>query len=51
MTIFTIIGLVTIIGLGWHWFNKRPALKGTPARTWPASRGKFGAKPKLTPLF
>jgi hypothetical protein len=48
MIVFTIIASVCIVGLGWLWFNKKPGLKGSPPRTWPASRGKMGAKHKLT---
>ncbi len=48
MNVFVIIGLVCFVAIAWFWL-KKPALKGTPARTWPASRGKTGAKPKLTP--
>ena len=47
MNIITIIALVGMAVLGWLWF-KKPSLKGAPARTWPAARGKMVAKPKLT---
>jgi hypothetical protein len=47
MNVFIIIALVCIVAMAWFWL-KKPALKGVPARTWPASRGKLGAKPKLT---
>jgi len=48
MNVFIIIAVVCIVGLVWLW-RRNPGLKGpgTPARTWPASRGKSGAKPKL----
>ncbi len=49
MKLLIIIFLVCIAALAWFWL-KKPALKGVSARTWPASRGKFGAKRKLTPL-
>jgi hypothetical protein len=49
MNVFVIVALVCFVALAWFWLNKKPALKGSPARTWPASRGKPGAKPKLTP--
>jgi hypothetical protein len=47
MNVFVIIALVCSVALGWFWL-KKPVLKGTPARSWPASRAKAGAKPKLT---
>jgi len=47
MNVFLIIALVCIIALAWLW-PRKPGLKRTTARTWPAARGKMGAKPKLT---
>lgn len=47
MNIFTIIALVCIVPLLWIWLSKSGSkVKGTPARTSPASRGKFGGKPR-----
>jgi hypothetical protein len=48
MDVITIIVLACVFALAWHCL-KKPALKGPPARTGPASRGKLGAKPKFTP--
>ena len=48
MNVFIIIALFCIVGLSWRWLNKKPDLKGSPSRTRLASRGKTGAKPKLT---
>jgi hypothetical protein len=45
MKVFIIISLAGMVGLAWLWL-KRPSLKGT-SRTWPTSRGKTGAKPKV----
>ena len=42
-----IIAVVCIVAVASFWHNK-PALKGAPARAWPASRRKAGAKSKLT---
>ena len=50
MTVFTIIALVCIVGLGWHWLNKKPVLKGSPARAWP-NRVKPAAKRKFVVPF
>lgn len=47
MNVFIIIALAGLVALAWLWL-KKPALKRAPARAWPASRGKLGAKPKLT---
>jgi hypothetical protein len=47
MNVIIIIALVCFVALAWFWHNK-PGLKGVPARSWPAARGKAGAKPKLT---
>jgi len=47
MNVITIIALACVVALAWYWL-KKPALKGTPARTWPGSRAKLGAKPKFT---
>lgn len=41
-----IIALVVIVAMALFWHEK-PALKRTPARTWPAFRGKKGAKLRL----
>jgi len=42
MNVFIIIALVCIVAMGWLW-HRKPRLKGAPARTWPAGRGKMGA--------
>ena len=46
MKLFIIIVLMCLAGLAWVW-PKKPGLKRTTARTWPAGRGKTGLKPKL----
>jgi hypothetical protein len=51
MIIFTIIALVCIVGLGWFWLNRKPALKGSPARTWPPNRVKLTPKRKFVVPF
>jgi hypothetical protein len=48
MYVFMIIAVVCTVAIASFWHNK-PALKGAPAHTWPASRDKAGAKSKLTP--
>jgi len=50
MNIFIIIGLVCLVALAWFWL-KKPALKGLPARTWPAARVKTGPKRKFIVAF
>ena len=47
MNVIVIIALVCTVALTWRWL-KKSGLKGSPARAWPASRGKRGAKPKFT---
>jgi len=50
MNVFIIIALVSIVALLWFWL-KKPALKGVPARTWPAVRVTTGSKRKfIVPL-
>ncbi len=41
-----IIALVCLVGLAWVW-RKKPGLKRTTARTWPAGRRKMAAQPRL----
>ncbi len=48
MNVFIIIAVICLVVLVWL-LPKKSVLKGAPARTWPASRGKFGAKPKVAP--
>jgi hypothetical protein len=55
MNVFLIIALICLVGLAWFWRNlfwrKTPVLKRNTARTWPASRAKFGAKRKFVVPF
>jgi hypothetical protein len=50
MNVIIIIALVCVVALAWCSL-KKPALKGTPARTWPASRAKLRAKRKFVVPF
>jgi len=44
MNVFAIIAVACLVALAWRWL-KKPVLPRTTARTWPAYRGKTGAKP------
>jgi len=46
MDVFVIIALAGLVALAWLW-QRKPAVKGAPARAWPAPRGKTGAEPRL----
>jgi hypothetical protein len=46
MKLLIFILLMWVVWLAWAW-PKKPAWKRTPARTWPAGRGKTGLKPEL----
>ena len=52
MYVLIIIALACIVAIAWF-RHKKPALKmkGAPARTWPASRAKMGAKRKFVVPF
>ena len=47
MKFLIIVVLVCLAGLAL--WPKKPGWKRTPARTWPAGRGKNGLKPRLAP--
>jgi hypothetical protein len=46
MKLFIFILLMWCVWLAWAW-PKKPVWKRTPARTWPAGRGKIGLKRKF----
>ena len=52
MYVLLIIALACIAAIGWFW-HKKPVVKvkGSPARTWPAARGKNLAKRKFVVPF
>jgi len=50
MNVVLILALVFIVTLAWFWV-KKPALKGSPPRTWPPNRVKMLPKRKFVVPF